>query len=135
MSRSPSRTWPLLAAAVIGGTTGLYLWIVGNQTNDDPWRVGLVAVLLLSALAGAIGGALLPTAAGRHLAAAVATGLLLSLGVLAIFSIGSFLLVAAGLLIVGIGAGRTPERHTPPLLVIGAFVVGAGLPWVLVLTA
>ena len=135
MSGNPGRTWSLLAAAVTGGAAGLYLWIITSEGDNDPGRVALVAALLLSALAGAIGGALLPTAAGRHLAAAVATGLLLSLGVLAIFSIGSFLLVAAGLLIVGIGAGRTQERQTPPALVIAAFVAGAGLPWVLVLTS
>lgn len=135
MSRTSGRTWHLLAAALIGGATALYLWIIAGEGNNDPGRVALVAALLLIALAGAVGGAILPAATGRHLAAAGATGLLLSMGVLAIFSIGSLLLVSAGLLIVGIGAGRGPERHTPPLLVIAAFVAGAGLPWLLVLTS
>ena len=135
MSPTPGRSWHLLAASLTGVATGLYLWIIAGEGNNDLGRVALVAALLLSALAGAVGGALLPTATGRHLAAAGATGLLLSMGVLAIFSIGSLLLVAAGLLIVGIGAGRSPERHTPPLLVIAAFGAGGGLPWLLVLTS
>lgn len=135
MSASQGRNWALGAAAVVGGATAIYVWIIVREQDNDPGRVGAVIALFLLAVACAIGGAVLRTPEGRHLAAAAGAGLLLSMGVLAIFSVGSFLLVGAGLLIMSIGAGRTEDRHTPPALVVIAFAAGAGLPWALVLAA
>lgn len=123
------------AAAVVAGATAIYVWIIVGEQDTDPGRVAAVIAVFLLAVGCAIGGAVLQTAEGRHLAAAAGAGLLSSMGVLAIFSIGSFLLLAAGLLIMSIGAGRTEDRHTRPALVVLAFAAGAGIPWVLVLAA
>jgi hypothetical protein len=129
------RNWAFGAAAVVAGATAIYVWIIVGEQDTEPGRAGAVIAVFLLAVACAIGGAVLPSAEGRHLAAAAGAGLLLSMGVLAIFSVGSFLLVAAGLLIMSIGAGRTEDRHTPPALVVLAFAAGAGIPWALVLAA
>ncbi len=135
MSSIQGRNWAFGAAAIVAGTTAIYVWIIVGEQDTDPGRVAAVIAVFLLAVACAIGGGVLPTAEGRHLAAAAGAGLLLSMGVLAIFSVGSFLLVAAGLLIMSIGAGRTEDRHTPPVLVVLAFAAGAGIPWALVLAA
>lgn len=131
----PGRNWAAAAAVVVGATTLVYLWLIANQSTRDLARVSLVAALFLLAVAAAIGAATLRTPEARHLAAAGGTGLLLSMGVLAIFSVGTFLLVAAGLLIIAIAAGRAEGRRSSPIGVFLAFVVGAALPWALVLLA
>ena len=131
----PGRNWAAAAAVVVGATTLVYLWLIANQSTRDLARVSLVAALFLLAVAAAIGAATLRTPEARHLAAAGGTGLLLSMGVLAIFSVGTFLLVAAGLLITAIAAGRVGGRRSSRIGVLLAFVVGAALPWALVLLA
>lgn len=108
---------------------------MGREPGNDAGRIALVAALLLAALACALGAVLLTSPEGRHLSATGGGGLLVSLGVLALFSIGTLLLIAAGLLIVSIGAGRLEDRQTPVALVVLAFAIGMGLPWVLVFTA
>ncbi|HVF07962.1 MAG TPA: hypothetical protein VNC60_05220 [Actinomycetota bacterium] len=135
MSSFQGRNWALGAAAIVGGATVISVWIIAGEQDSDPGRVGAVIAVFVLAMACAIGGAVLRAPEGRHLAAAAGAGLLLSMGVLAIFSVGSFLLVAAGLLIMSIGAGRTEDRHTPPVLVVLAFAAGAGLPWAVVFAA
>lgn len=131
----PGRNWAAAAAVVVGATTLVYLWLIANQSTRDLARVSLVAALFLLAVVAAIGAATLRNAEARHLAAAGGTGLLLSMGVLAIFSVGTFLLVAAGLLIIAIAAGRVGGRRSSRIGVLLAFVVGAALPWALVLLA
>lgn len=131
----PGRNWAAAAAVVVGATTLIYLWLVANRSTRDLARVSLVAALFLLALAAAIGAATLRTPEARHLAAAGGIGLLLSMGVLAIFSVGSLLLVAAGLLIIAIAVGRAGDRRSSPIAVLLAFVVGAAVPWALVLLA
>ncbi|MEX1264596.1 MAG: hypothetical protein WEE66_11825 [Actinomycetota bacterium] len=131
----PGRNWAAAAAVVVGATTLVYLWLIENRSTRDLARVSLVAALFLLALAAAIGAATLRTPEARHLAAAGGIGLLLSMGVLAIFSVGSFLLVAAGLLIIAIAVGRAGGRRSSPIAVLLAFVVGAAVPWALVLLA
>ena len=131
----PGRTWALAAAAITGGTTVLYVWLITNESNNDSARVAAVIALFLLATACSIGAVALRTAEGRHLAAAGGTGILLSLGVLALLSVGLLLLVAAGLLIIAIAAGRGERRESSKLLVIATFSIGAALPWALVLIA
>lgn len=123
----------MAAAVVVGATTVLYLWLIANQSTRNPGRVAAVAALFLLALACAIGAVLLRTPEARHLAAAGGTGLLVSMGYLALFSVGALLLVAAGLLIIAIAAGRVERRESSPVRVILAFAIGAALPWALVL--
>lgn len=130
-----SRTWALAAGALVGATTVLYVWLIANQSPRDLARVAVVVALFVLALAATIGAVVLGTPELRHLAAAGGVGLLLSMGWLAIFSVGLFLLVAAGLLIAAIGAERDGGRRTPGILVFAALVAGAGMPWVLVVTA
>lgn len=131
----PGRSWALGASAIVGGTTVLYVWLIANESGNDLARVGAVLALFVLATGCSIGAAALPTPERRHLAAAGGTGILLSLGVLALFSVGLLLLVAAGLLIMAIAAGRGDRRESSKLLVIAAFVIGAALPWALVLIA
>jgi 4-amino-4-deoxy-L-arabinose transferase-like glycosyltransferase len=131
----PGRSWALGAAAVVGGTTVLYVWLIANESGNDLARVGAVLALFVLATACSIGAAVLRTPGRRHLAAAGGTGILLSLGVLALFSVGLLLLVAAGLLIMAVAAGRDERRQSSKLLVIVAFAIGAALPWALVLIA
>lgn len=129
------RSWALGAAAVVGGTTLLYIWILANQSDgNDPVRVASFGALLALALACSIGAAMLRTAGSRHLAAAAGTGLLLSMGSLALFSIGALLFIAAGLLIMAIAAERGERRSSSKVRVVLAFAVGAVLPWVVVST-
>ena len=129
----PGRAWAVAAAVMTGGTTLLYVWLIANEeTGNDAGRIAVVIALFLLATACPIGAVVLRTPEARHLAAAAGAGLLLSLGVLALLSIGILLLVAAGLLIMAIAAGRAERRATSPLRVIGAFVVGAALPFALV---
>ncbi|MGH2630778.1 MAG: hypothetical protein ACRDHI_09495 [Actinomycetota bacterium] len=129
----PGRSWALAAAVIAGGTALLYIWLIATETpRNDPDRVAAVIALFLLAAAGAIGAVLLRSPEARHVAAAAGTGLLLSLGVLALASIGVLLLIAAGLLIMAIAAGRAEGRASSPLRVIAAFVAGAALPFALV---
>ena len=130
----PGRNWALAAAAIMGGTTPLYIWIIANEeTRNDPRRVAAVIALFLLAIACSIGAAFLRAPETRHLAASGGTGLLLSLGSLTLLSIGALLFIAAGLLIMAIGAGRPERRKSSPVRVILAFAIGAALPWALVL--
>jgi hypothetical protein len=131
---SAGRNWALGAAAIVVGTTLLYVWIISNESGNDPARVASFGALLVLALACSIGGAMLRTAESRHLAAAGGTGLLLSMGAVALFSIGALLFIAAGLLIMAIAAEREERRSSSKILVIAAFAVGAALPWVVVST-
>jgi hypothetical protein len=129
----PGRTWALGAAAIAGGATIIFGWLVANEaTGSDAGRVAAVFALFLSATACAAGAAVLGTPEARHLSAAAGTGLLVSLGVLALSSIGLVLLVAAGMLIMAIAAGRADRRTSSRIRVIAAFVLGAALPFALV---
>lgn len=116
-----------------GGSTLLYGWLVANEaTRSDAGRVAAVFALFLLATACAAGAVLLGTPEARHLSAAAGTGLLVSLGVLALSSIGVVLLVAAGMLIMATAAGRAERRTSSPIRVIAAFVLGAALPFAVV---
>lgn len=129
------RSWALGAAAVVVGTTLLYVWILANEPDgNDPARVASFGALLALALGCSIGAAMLRTAESRHLVAAAGTGLLLSMGSLALLSIGALMFIAAGLLIMAIAAEREERRSPSKVRVVLAFAVGAALPWVLVST-
>ena len=130
----PGRNWAVASAAIVGGTGLLYVWLIANQSTREPARVAAVIALFLLALACSIGAAALRTPESRHLAAAGGTGLLVSMGYLALFSVGLLLFIAAALMIMAIAAGRAERRSTSKVWVILAFAVGAALPWLLVLT-
>ena len=142
MTRRPSahtqanagRRWALGAAAVTGGATLLYVWIVTDESGNDPARVASFGALFVLALACSIAAAMLRAAEWRHLAAACGTGLLLSMGSLALLSIGALLFIGAGLLIMAIAAEREERRASSKVRVIVAFAAGAALPWILVST-
>lgn len=133
-SSFPGRNWVLGAVAIVAGTTLLYGWIIASESSTvEAGRVAAVVALFLIALACSVAAAVLPTPEGRHLAAAAGAGLLVSMGSLTLLSIGAPLFIAAGLLILAIGAGRSERRSTSKLQVILAFVIGAALPWGLML--
>lgn len=130
----PGRNWAVGSAAIVGGTSLLYVWLIANQSTRDPARVAAVITLFLLALACSIGAVALRTPESRHLAAAGGTGMLVSMGYLALFSVGLLLFIAAALMIMAIAAGRAERRSTSKVRVILAFAAGAALPWLLVLT-
>ena len=124
--------WPAAAAAILViFVFALYLGIIVGQGEADVTRVAFVGVLLSMVAACCVTAAVSLDARVRSRAAWAGVGALLSLGVLAIFSLGLPLLVAGGLL-----TGGALKMGVPPGSDRGAaaaFVVGALVPWSLLL--
>jgi hypothetical protein len=120
------------AAVVVGATIALYLVIIVAQSERRWPRVALVLVLFAAALGCAVGASALRGAQARALAAAGGAGLLLSMGYLALFSVGLLLLIAGVMLVVWLARTRAERRGSSPAGSILAFVVGAVAPWGLV---
>lgn len=135
---APAVSVPVSRLGVAAGTValavdGLYLWIIWSQdTPTHLGRVAFVAAAIAAAGASALLGATRETAVGRLPFLGAATGALLSLGYLGLFSIGLPLLVAGGLVA---GAwvttsGAAGPRHPRERAIAIAFsIVGAALPW------
>jgi hypothetical protein len=117
------------AAVIVALTTVLYVTIIVSQDEGDIARVGFVVVLLAAAIAGAIGSMTFHDLATRGAAAGFAAGVLISLGTLALLSIGLLLLIAGVLMVVWLIRTQEQRRASGgvPRTVI-ACVVGALLP-------
>lgn len=123
----------IAVATIVGATTVLYAALVVGQGEREVGRVALVLLLFLAALASVVGAMRFDDADVRGISGSAAAGVLLSMGYLALFSVGLPLLVAGMLMVVWIvrthgqrgGRGRLPS--------ISAFIIGAVLPWTLVL--
>jgi hypothetical protein len=87
----------LAAAAIAGATSIVYVIIIVAQGEDDVGLVVLVVAIILGAALAAGMGASTSDLAMRRISFAIASGLLLSLGALAIFSIGLLLVVAGAM--------------------------------------
>lgn len=127
------RGFTLAAAAIIGATTVLYVSVIVSQGDVQVARVGFVVLLLLTALASVIGTMTLGDPAARGAAGFAAAGLLLSMGYLALFSVGLLLLVAGILMVVWLVRTQDQRRGSGRLVPVVAVIVGAALPWTLIL--
>ena len=121
------------AAALVALTIATYVTVIVRQeTTSDLTRVGPVIVLLLIALAGSVCALVLASPDAKGIAAAGASGVLLSLGVLGLFSIGLLLLIAGVLLVMWMKR-TSVQRGGAYRATLAAFLIGAVLPWGLAL--
>ncbi len=117
------------AAVIVGLTTVLYVAIMVSQDEGEVARVGYVVVLLATAIAGVIGSIFFDDLATRGAAAGFAAGVLISLGTLALLSIGLLLLIAGVLMVVWLIRTQEERRLSGGgLRTVIACVVGALLP-------
>jgi hypothetical protein len=127
------RLLPIAAAALVSLTIATYVTVIVRQgTNSDLATVGFVIALLLIALTGSVCALALASPDARGVAAAGASGVLLSLGVLGLFSIGLLLLIAGVLLVMWLKRTRVQRGGSYRATVV-AFLIGAVLPWGLAL--
>ena len=127
------RVLGVITMLVVVAVLAYYLFLISSQSTWDLGRVGLVVALFLTVLACIAGGLLLESPAGRGIAGAGAAGLLLSMSVLALFSIGLLLLVGAIMSVVWLVRTRSERRGVRAAPIVAAFCVGALLPWVILL--
>ncbi|MDP8975965.1 MAG: hypothetical protein M3N28_06305 [Actinomycetota bacterium] len=113
-----------MAAAVAGLVDVGYLWLIRQQGTEPltDGRVLLVATLVaMSAVAAAVGGITSRPLARLGLLA-LASSLLMVLGVVGLFSIGLPLLAASGLALGGaVAASQSVEARPGLLIVLVAF--------------
>jgi hypothetical protein len=131
---APGRALGLATMIVVVAVLAFYLFLISSQSTRDLGRVGAVVALFLAVLACIIGALMLETPSGRGIAGAGAAGLLLSMSVLALFSIGLLLLVGAILSIVWLVRTKSERREVSSVPIVVAFCVGALLPWAILLT-
>jgi hypothetical protein len=117
----------LIAALIAFADDALYILLIRSQGNAHDARVMFVAVFIASEAAVALGAALVDRPAVRTVLLGAASGGLLALGLLALFSIG-LPLVVAGLLTTlawtrSIGAGQSSPVKPLSLAVAGVAVV------------
>jgi 4-amino-4-deoxy-L-arabinose transferase-like glycosyltransferase len=128
------RLLPIAAAALVALTIATYVTVIVRQeTTPDLTTVGFVIALLLIALTGSVCALVLASPDARGVAAASASGVLLSLGVLGLFSIGLLLLIAGVLLVMWMKRTRA-QRGGAYRATVVAFLIGAVLPWGLALS-
>ena len=127
------RLLPIAAAALVALTIATYVTVIVRQeTTSDLATVGFVIALLLIALTGSVCALVLASPDARGVAAAGASGVLLSMGVLGLFSIGLLLLIAGVLLVMWMKRTRA-QRGGAYRGTVAAFLIGAVLPWGLAL--
>lgn len=114
---------------IVGATTVLYVWLIVEQGDVEVGPFALVLSLFLAALACVIGALRFHNADARGISGFAAAGILLSMGYLALFSVGLPLLVAGMLMVVWLVRTRNQRREHRWLPSISAFIMGAVLPW------
>ena len=129
----PGRVLGVATMIVVAAVLAYYLFLISSQSTWDLGRVGLVVALFLAVLACITGTLLLESPAARGIAGAGAAGLLLSMSVLALFSIGLLLLVGAIMSMVWLVRTRSERRDVSAASIVAAFGVGALLPWAILL--
>jgi len=123
------RLLPIAAAALVALTIATYVTVIVRQeTTSDLATVGFVIALLLIALTGSVCALVLASPDARGVAAAGASGVLLSMGVLGLFSIGLLLLIAGVLLVMWMKRTRV-QRGGAYRATVAAFLIGTVLPW------
>jgi hypothetical protein len=131
---APGRALGVTTMLIVVAVLAFYLFLISSQSTRDLGRVGAVVALFLGVLACLVGALTLEAPSGRGIAGAAAAGLLLSMSVLALFSIGLLLLVGAILSIVWLARTRPERREVSGVPIALAFGIGALLPWVILLT-
>jgi hypothetical protein len=127
-----TRTAGLVAAAIAGATAIAYVILIVGQGDPDVGAVILVVAIISGGAIAAGVGATTADPRIRRLALGAASGTLLSLGALSIFSIGLVLLIAG--LAVTLAWARSLAGGGPGTLpAMIAFLVGAAVPFVLFL--
>ena len=119
-------------AMIVGATTALYVWIIVEQGDVEVGPFALVLSLFLAALACVTGALRFDNADARGISGFAAAGILLSMGYLALFSVGMPLLVAGMLMVVWLVRTQHQRRGHWRLPSISAFIMGAVLPWTVV---
>ena len=117
------------AAVIVALTTVLYVTIIVSQSDGSVTRAGFVVLLLVAAIVGVIGSMTFADLATRGAAAGFAAGVLISLGTLALLSIGLLLIIAGVLMVLWLTRTQAERRASGggPRTVI-ACVVGALMP-------
>jgi hypothetical protein len=117
----------VLVAILAGATAVGYVGFIVNQGIGAPdWaRVALVAATIITAAGAAGVGALSARPYLRTSGLAAAAGILMTLGVLALFSIG-LLLFVCGLLAAGAAIAEVRALRTAGIAFL-SFLLGAGL--------
>jgi hypothetical protein len=131
---APGRALGVTTMLIVVAVLAFYLFLISSQSTRDLGRVGAVVASFLAVLACTVGALMLETPSGRGIAGAGAAGLLLSMSVLALFSIGLLLLVGAILSIVWLVRTKSERRGVSSVPIVVAFCVGALLPWAILLT-
>ena len=129
-----ARLLALASAGIAALDLVFYIWLISDQGNSslaEARIVGVITAIGMTVIAAAAGG-LLATGSSAPSLLAFATGALISLGVLGIFSIGLPLLVAATLAAMAwrkavLLEPRPPARTAPQRFLI--FLSGALMPW------
>jgi hypothetical protein len=123
----------LAAAAIAGATSIVYVIIIVAQGEADVGRVILVLAMILgAAMAAAVGGST-ANSTMKSVLLGGASGGLLSLGYLGLFSIGLLLLVAGAVSTIGWTRAMGAVGAEARLWSVLAFLGGAALPWTLAL--
>jgi hypothetical protein len=125
----------LIAALIAFADDALYILLIRSQGNAQDARVMFVAVFIASEAVVALGAALVDTPAVRTVLLGAASGGLLALGLLGLFSIGLPLVVAGLLTTVAwtrsIGPGQPspvkPLSFAVALVAVMVLAVGIGL--------
>jgi hypothetical protein len=123
----------IAVAVIVGATTVLYVWLIVEQGDVEVGQFALVLLLFLAAFASVIGALKFDSADARGVSGFGAAGILLSMGYLALFSVGLPLLVAGMLMVVWLVRTRNQRLGDGRLTSVSAFIIGAVLPWTLVL--
>jgi hypothetical protein len=123
----------LATAVIVGATTVLYVALIVSQGEVEVGRVAFVVLLLLTALACVIATLTIDNVAARGVAGFAAAGLLLSMGYLALFSVGLPLMVAGVLMVAWLVRTSAQRRGSGWLAPVAACAIGAALPWALIL--
>jgi hypothetical protein len=129
-----TRTAGLIASAIAGATSIVYIIIILAQGEADVGRVMLVLAMILgAATAAAVGGAT-ANVTMKNVLLGGASGGLLSLGYLALFSLGLLLLAAGVVSTIGWTRAMGGVGRQARLWSVLAFLGGAALPWTFALS-
>jgi hypothetical protein len=129
------RAVAIAAIMVNVGVIAVYLSVITSQSDNDMGRVAIAVLYFSLPIVGLVGALTLDSPSARGVVGAGAAGLLLSMGVLSLPSIGLLVLIAAALAIAWVVRSQPERGGSSPLPTLAAFVVGAILPWSLLLMA
>lgn len=122
-----------IAALIAGATAIVYVVLIVGQGEAEVARVILVLAMILTAAVAAAVGASAEDPSVESLLLGGASGLLLSLGYLGLFSIGLLLLIAGIVSTIAWVRAMAADGAGARGWSVLTFVVGVALPWLLFL--